>query len=158
MKLVLISAALLFGALASAQTDLEKEKALSAEYLTKMAAEANAQVVDMGVVLRPIFNATSEKFPTVEDTVTVNYHLMDREGKLIEESISSDETISFPLARLIKCWQVAIPKMSVGSFYKITCPSDSAYGDRGTKDGSIKGGAAITFRVTLFGFEKTVQQ
>ncbi len=157
MKLLVIATALLVGVLASAQTDLEKEKAASAEYLAKMAAEPNATVADMGVVLRPIFTATSEKFPSVEDTVTVNYHLTDREGKLIEESITSDETISFPLSRLIKCWQVAITKMSVGSFYKITCPSDSAYGDRGTKDGSIKGGAAITFRVTLFGFEKTQQ-
>jgi FKBP-type peptidyl-prolyl cis-trans isomerase FkpA len=156
MKLLMISAALLIGALASAQTDLEKEKALSAEYLTKMAAETGATVIDMGVVLRPIYAAANEKFPTVQDTVTVSYHLADREGKLIEESITSDEAISFPLGRLIKCWQVAITKMSVGSFYKITCPSDSAYGDRGTSDGSIKGGAAITFRVTLFGFDKTL--
>lgn len=135
-----------------AQSDLEKEKKLSSEYLAKMATEPGAEVIDMGIVIRPIFISPSAKYPKLENTVTVSYHLADREGNLIEESLTGDEAISFPLGRLIKCWQYAIPKMSVGSFYKITCPSDSAYGDKGTNDGSIKGGAALTFRVTLFGF------
>ncbi len=123
MKLLVIFSALFVTTLAFAQTDLEKEKAASAEYLVKMAAEPNAMVGDMGVVIRPIYSSNSGRYPAVADTVTVSYHLADREGTLIEESLTSDEAISFPLVKLIKCWQVAIPKMSVGSFYKITCPS-----------------------------------
>jgi FKBP-type peptidyl-prolyl cis-trans isomerase FkpA len=152
-KLVLIFGALLLSAIASAQSDLEKEKQLSSEYLAKVALEPKAQVIEGGVVLRPLFVSDTSRYPTVADTVIVSYHLSDREGKLIEESLSEDEAFAFPLPRLIKCWQYALPKIAVGSFYKITCPSDTAYGDKGTKDGSIKGGAAITFRVTLFGVQ-----
>ena len=129
--------------------DLEKEKELSRAFLAEMAKEPGAEVTPEGVVVRAIFRSPSAVYPKDSDTVGVSYHLSDREGILIEESISSDEVISFPLNRLIKCWRIAIPKMSVGSYYKISCPSDTAYGDRGAAP-SIKPGAALVFRVTLF--------
>lgn len=132
----------------NAAAQLAEEKRLGAEYLTKMATEKDATVIEQGVVLRPLFISGATQYPTVTDTVKVSYHLTDREGKLIEESLTSDEAIEFPLNRLIKCWQVAIPKMSVGSFYKISCPSDAAYGDKGAGT-DIKPGAALTFRVIL---------
>lgn len=135
---------------AHAETDLEVEKRLSANYLSQMAQEKDAVVIEEGIVIRPIFKSTSTIYPKVEDKVHVSYYLTDREGKLIEESISLDEDVAFPLDKLIKCWQMAIPKMSVGSAYKISCPSDSAYGDRGA-GAEIKPGAALTFRITLFG-------
>jgi len=154
MNWILAASLVLFSFSAYAQSDLEKEKALSATYLELMSKEPGAQVADMGVIIRPLFKSESTEYPSLTDTVTVSYHLVDREGKLIEESITSDEDVSFPLSKLIKCWQVGIPMMSVGSFYKITCPSSTAYGDSGTKNGSIKGGAALTFRVTLFKLKK----
>lgn len=138
-------------AFADESDDLALERQLSAEYLARMATEANAQVVEEGVVIRPIFTAASTVFPQATDMIRVSYHLMDREGHLIEESISADEIVEFPLNRLIRCWQIALPKMSVGSFYKVSCPADTAYGDTGAGDGLIKPGAALTFRLTLFG-------
>lgn len=133
--------------------DVAEEKKLSAIYLQKMTEEVGAQVIDQGIVIRPIFESGSAKFPLVTDTVKVSYHLVDREGKVIDESITADELAVFPLNKLIKCWQIAIPKISIGSFYKVTCPSDVAYGDKGTSDGAIKGGAALTFRLTVYGIE-----
>lgn len=139
---------------AAAQEDLAQEKKLSSEYLEKMAIEPQAQVIESGVVIRPIFQSDSNQFAVVTDTVKVSYHLVDREGKVIDESITGDELAIFPLSKLIKCWQIAVPKVSFGSFYKVTCPSDVAYGDKGTSDGAIKGGAALTFRITMYGIEK----
>lgn len=138
---------------ADAQDDLATEKKLSADYLAKMAAEPSAQVIEQGIVLKPIFEASSEKFAAIEDTVMVSYHLVDREGKVIDESVTADELAIFPLSKLIKCWQIAIPKISFGSFYKVSCPSDVAYGDKGAGD-VIKPGAALTFRITVFGVQK----
>ncbi len=132
---------------------LAEEKKLSAEYLAKMAKEKGAEVTGEGIVVRPIFISDTKNYPTVKDTVTVGYYLTDREGKLIEESTTSDDTATFPLGDLIPCWKIAIPKMAVGSAYKITCPSDTAYGDKGAGE-TIKGGAALTFRITLFGIAK----
>lgn len=133
--------------------DIAEEKKLSAVYLQNMADEANAKVIEQGIVLRPIFESGSGKFAQVTDTVKVSYHLVDREGKVIDESITGDELAVFPLNKLIKCWQTAIPQISIGSFYKVSCPSDVAYGDKGTSDGAIKGGAALTFRLTVYGIE-----
>ena len=141
-------------ALATPEDDLAQEKKVSAEYLEQMAAETNAHVIESGIVLRPIFESGSAIFAVVTDTVKVAYHLVDREGKVLDESVTSDELAVFPLNKLIKCWQMAIPQISVGSFYKISCPSAVAYGDKGAGDGLIKPGAALTFRLTVYGIEK----
>jgi FKBP-type peptidyl-prolyl cis-trans isomerase FkpA len=133
--------------------DLAKEKQLSQEYLHQMAMEPNTQVIESGIILRPIFESGTNQFAKVTDTVKVSYHLVDREGKVVDESITSDELAVFPLNKLIKCWQMAIPKISIGSFYKISCPSDVAYGDKGAGDGAIKPGAALTFRLTVYGIQ-----
>lgn len=134
---------------ADSQDDLLQEKKLSAEYLAKMAIESGAQVINQGIILRPIFVSPSQVFPQITDSIQVAYHLADREGKLIEDSLTSDELAVFPLNKLIQCWQIALPKISVGSLYKLSCPSDTAYGDKGV-EGVIKPGAALTFRVTLY--------
>lgn len=133
--------------------DLAQEKKLSAEYLAKMATEANAKTIENNIVIRPIFESGSNQFAKPTDTVKVMYHLVDREGKVIDESVTADELAVFPLNKLIKCWQIAIPQISIGSLYKISCPSDVAYGDKGTSDGAIKPGAALTFRLTVFGIQ-----
>jgi FKBP-type peptidyl-prolyl cis-trans isomerase FkpA len=132
-------------------SDLETEKKLSAEYLARMAQEPGAQVLEQGVVIRPIFNSGGTVFPKITDQVQVSYHLVDRESRVLDESVTSDELAVFPLSRLITCWQIALPKIPVGSFYKVSCPSSTAYGDGGAGDGAIKGGAALTFRLTLYG-------
>ena len=152
MKLGLSFLIVVFSFMANAgpEEDLALEKKLSAEYLGQMALEPQAQVIDQGIVLRPIYVSDSQKYPTLDDQVQVSYYLVDRTGHVVDESITSDEVVTFPLAKLIKCWQLAIPKMSFGSYYKVSCPSDVAYGDHGAGD-AIKPGAALTFRINLFG-------
>src|SRR4051812_46729537 len=90
---------------AFAQDDLAREKQLSAQYLAEMAKEPGAQVIDSGIVLRPIFDSVSGIFAGAEDVVRVSYLLSDREGKLIEESLTGDALAEFPLNRLIACWK-----------------------------------------------------
>ena len=48
---------------AATPEDVAEEKKLSAAYLQKMSEEAGAQVIDKGIVIRPIFESGSEKFP-----------------------------------------------------------------------------------------------
>jgi len=51
------------------------------------------------------------------------------------------------LSSVIPCWREAIPLIKEGGKSKITCPAESAYGNRGS--GIIPGGAALTFEVEL---------
>lgn len=154
---LILALSLAFSGSAMAQADactgegLALEKCLSSEYLAKVASEPDAKVVEGGVVVRPIFTNAGGAHPKVSDTVTVGYSLLDREGKVIETTANGDELATFPLDRLIPCWKTAVPMMTVGSFFKVSCPSDTAYGDRGAGDGEIKGGAALTFRISLYG-------
>jgi FKBP-type peptidyl-prolyl cis-trans isomerase len=153
MKAIFLSLALAFSLPAGAD-DLAKEKQASADYLARMAQEPMAKAIDQGIVIRPIFESGSGNYAQVTDTVKVAYHLVDRDGKVLDESITADQAVEFPLNKLIKCWQIAVPKIAFGSFYKVSCPSAVAYGDKGAGGGLIKPGAALTFRIQVFGVVK----
>lgn len=130
------------------ESELEKEKKLSAQYLAKMQNEQNATVLKEGVILKPIFTSSSLSFPKPKETLSFAYNLFDREEKLLEESFSKDLLHKAKMSKFLRCWQIALPKIPVGSMAKISCPSDTAWGDVGVP-GHLKPGAAVTFRVFL---------
>ncbi len=147
---ILFLLCLSFSVVATAGSDIstQEEKKLSQEYLQKMAQEPDVQILKDGVVLRKIFQSNSATYPTTQDEVKVLYSGFDREGTIFDSAFLRDAAINFPLARLIPCWQIALPEISVGSVYKITCPTETAYGEKGAGK-IIKPGAAISFRIIL---------
>lgn len=128
--------------------DLATEKSLGEAYVAAMKKEANAIVIEDNIVVRPVFVSGATASPQPTDIIEVMYEGFDREGKVFDSSFLRDQTATFPLNGVIQCWQKAMVKATVGSVYKITCPSDQAYGDTGAS-GFIKPGAAISFRVVL---------
>ncbi len=124
-----------------------KEKAESAEYLKKMAAEPGATTAPTGYVVRTLTEGTGAS-PGPNDTVKVHYHGTLRDGTVFDSSVDRGTPAEFPLGRVIPCWTQALQGMKVGGKYKLTCPSDIAYGDRGSLP-SIKPGAALSFDVEL---------
>lgn len=133
-------------------SELEIEKELSQQYLERVKQEPNTIEIESGVLMRAVFVSDSNVEPLLSDEVTVMYKGYDREGKVFDSSWDRLEPISFNLNRLIPCWQKAITRMTVGSIYKVTCPSDTAYGDTGVHP-VIKGGAALSFDVSLLKIE-----
>ena len=88
----------------------------------------------------------SGRHPTVADTVRLNYR-----GTFIDgtEFDASTEPVEFPLGRLIKGWQVAVPLAGVGDTIEIVLPADLAYGPKGKC--TIPGNATLMFRIELLG-------
>jgi FKBP-type peptidyl-prolyl cis-trans isomerase len=85
----------------------------------------------------------------------VNYHGTLRDGEVFDSSTEKlagsprePEPAKFIINRVIPCWKEAVQKIKVGGKAKITCPSETAYGDRGAPP-KIKPGAPLTFEVEL---------
>jgi FKBP-type peptidyl-prolyl cis-trans isomerase FkpA len=132
----------------------EKEKEDAKAYLEKMQKEEGAEVLKSGIVYKMVTEGTGAT-PAETDTVKVNYHGTLRDGVVFDSSTvkladspREPEPATFPLNRVIPCWTEAVQKIKVGGKAKITCPSDTAYGDRGAPP-KIKPGAPLTFDVEL---------
>jgi FKBP-type peptidyl-prolyl cis-trans isomerase FkpA len=125
----------------------EKEKAASASYLAKAAAEPGAVKTDSGLVYRELTAGTGES-PKATDTVKVNYRGMLTNGTEFDSSYKRNEPTQFALNGVIKCWTEGVQRMKVGGKSMLICPSDIAYGNVGHPP-TIPGGATLTFEIEL---------
>ena len=83
----------------------------------------------------------------VTDTVTVFY-----KGSLLSDGSIFDQTkenpATFPLNRLIKGWQLAVPKINVGGSIKVVIPSGLAYGIR-SRSKDIPANSVLVFDIEV---------
>ena len=95
-------------------------------YLAGLKAEDGWRYEPGGLRWRYVDYAASERSPTVEDTVTVHYAGTFIDGETFDSSFDRGEPATFPLGRLIKGWQIAIPKMGVGDTIEVAIPAELA--------------------------------
>ena len=84
--------------------------------------------------------------PTVRDIVSVNYTGRFVDGQAFDSN-EGQAPVTFPLARLVRGWQIAIPYMGIGDTAEIAVPMELAYGPAG--GGPIPGGATLFFTIEL---------
>jgi FKBP-type peptidyl-prolyl cis-trans isomerase FkpA/FKBP-type peptidyl-prolyl cis-trans isomerase FklB len=128
----------------AAMTQREKDEGKA--FAAKAAEEAGATTTESGVVyleLKPGDGAS----PAATDSVKVHYHGTLRDGEVFDSSIDGDP-VTFALTGVIGCFSEGIQKMKVGGKSKLTCPPDTAYGDRGSPP-KIRPGATLVFEVDL---------
>lgn len=110
-----------------------------------------------GVVTLPsglqykVIKAGKGKSPKATDTVDTHYHGTLIDGTVFDSSIQRGEPVSFPVNRVIPGWTEALQKMKVGDRWQLFIPSDLAYGERGTPDGTIAPHSVLVFDVELLG-------
>ena len=123
-----------------------REKAASAAYLAKAAAEPGVVRTDSGLIYRDMSPGTGGS-PKASDAVKVHYRGTLINGTEFDSSYRRNEPAQFPLEGVIPCWTEGVQKMKVGGKARLVCPSDLAYGDAGRP--SIPGGATLVFEIEL---------
>ena len=116
--------------------------------LDAAAKELGAEVTASGIVYRSIVEGTGAS-PSALDRVRVHYRGTFPDGKEFDSSYARNEPADFPLNRVIKCWTTGVQKMKVGGKAKLTCPSATAYGEKGAGGGEIPPNATLVFEVEL---------
>jgi len=134
---------------ARANAAADKEKAASKDFLAKAAQEKGAQKTASGLVFKVLRPANGPS-PKETDKVKVNYEGKLINGNVFDSSYKRGQPAEFPLNGVIKCWTEGVQKMHVGEEAQLVCPSEIAYGDRGSPP-AIPGGATLIFKVELLG-------
>jgi FKBP-type peptidyl-prolyl cis-trans isomerase FkpA len=127
----------------------EKEKAKT--FLEEKAKEQGAVRTESGLIFKSTQEGTGES-PGPTDVVKVHYKGTLPDGTEFDSSFKRNEPAQFPLNGVIRCWTEGLQKMKVGGKAQLVCPSELAYGDRGTP--GIPGGSALMFDVELLEVQK----
>jgi FKBP-type peptidyl-prolyl cis-trans isomerase FklB len=126
---------------ATAEEQAKVLGAAGAEFLAANATKEGVQVTESGLQFEVISLGEGEK-PSAESTVSVHYHGTLVDGTVFDSSVERGQPAEFPVGGVIAGWTEALQLMPVGSKYKLTIPSELAYGERGA-------GAAIGPHSTL---------
>ncbi|HEY4366332.1 MAG TPA: FKBP-type peptidyl-prolyl cis-trans isomerase [Steroidobacteraceae bacterium] len=132
------------------------EKKAGEEYLAKAAAAPGATKTASGLIYTVIKEGTGAT-PKATDNVKVHYHGTLPNGKVFDSSVERKEPATFPLNGVIPCWTEGVQLMKVGGKSHFVCPSDIAYGDRGSPP-DIRPGSTLIFDVELLAIENPPQQ
>lgn len=124
----------------------QARKTADAAFVTKAAAEPGAIKLESGAVVQTLTPGKGDS-PKATSTVKVHYEGKLTDGTVFDSSIQRGQPVEFPLNGVIPCWTQGVAKMKVGEKARLTCPSDSAYGDQG--QGPIPPGATLIFEVEL---------
>jgi FKBP-type peptidyl-prolyl cis-trans isomerase FkpA len=137
---------------ARATVGAAEEKKKAQAFLDKASAEPGAKRTPSGLVYSEIKPGEGDA-PKPTDKVKVHYHGKLVDGTVFDSSVKRGQPASFPLNGVIPCWTEGVQLMKVGGKSKLICPSDIAYGDRGSPP-TIKPGATLIFEVELLEIEK----
>ena len=72
--------------------------------------------------------------PTIDDQVVIHYRGTLTDGSQFDSSYDRGEPATFPVSGVISGFGEALQLMSVGSHFRVTIPSELAYGEGGSGD------------------------
>ena len=117
------------------------------KYLEENRKKDGVITTESGLQYEIIKSGNGEK-PKPTDQVTVHYHGTLIDGTVFDSSVDRGEPAQFGVTQVIPGWVEALQLMSVGDKWKLTIPSNLAYGERGA-GGVIGPGSTLIFEVEL---------
>ena len=136
-------------ALRSARMDIitQREKDAGRAYLNKMASTSGAITTPSGLLYIPRSSGTGPN-PARNDQVQITYIGRLVNGAVFDSSKERGGPSTISLGLVMPCLSEALQRMQVGGKSRIVCPSEIAYGDRGSLP-KILPGATLEFDLKL---------
>lgn len=125
----------------------EDSKKEGEAFLKKIEGEKGVEKLKSGMMIKTL-NAGTGAQPKATDRVKVHYHGTLIDGSVFDSSVERKEPATFGLNQVIPCWTEGVQKIKVGGKAKLYCPSDLAYGERGSPP-KIAPGSTLVFDVEL---------
>ncbi|MGH8736770.1 MAG: FKBP-type peptidyl-prolyl cis-trans isomerase [Burkholderiales bacterium] len=125
----------------------KKSETQGSALLARAAAEKGATKGAGGIIYRSLREGSGAS-PKADDTVSVNYRGTLPDGEEFDSSYKRGKPTDLPLGGVIKCWSAGLQMMKVGGKAKLTCPPQTAYGERSV-GGVIPPNATLTFEIEL---------
>ena len=99
-------------------------------YLQQNAKQAGVVVTASGLQYEVLQEGTG-KSPMIDDLVLTHYHGTLITGEVFDSSVDRGTPAQFPVSGVIKGWTEALQLMQEGDKWRLTVPSELAYGKRG---------------------------
>ncbi len=120
------------------------------KFLEEAEKQANVKKTESGLLYEVIVAGDPEvKATSSEDVVKVVYHGQLKDGKVFDSSKDRGDTVEFALNRVIPGWTEGMKLIGKGGKIKLWVPSELAYGEYGSGNGSIGANEPLTFEVDL---------
>jgi len=135
------------------------DRAKGVAYLQQNRVKPGVIVLPSGVQYEIIKRSDSMNKPKPKDTVIVNYIGRLTDGTEFESSFKNGQPIVFPygVGGIIQGWTEVLGLMSVGSHWKVTIPSDLAYGEYPRPGSGIPPHSVLVFEMVLEGIKPAVE-
>lgn len=150
MRLTILAAAIAaFVGILSSEDAMAGDLSAAANqaFLAANAAKPNVATRPSGLQYRIIKSGTG-KTPKTSDMVQVTYKGWLIDGKVFDQT-KPGTVAEFPAGRLIPGWVEALSLMKEGDEWELVIPSNLAYGENGTPDGTIPPSQTLVFDMTL---------
>ncbi|MGB8601811.1 MAG: FKBP-type peptidyl-prolyl cis-trans isomerase, partial [Rhizomicrobium sp.] len=151
------SVAVLFATSLGPARAADSPAAVAADTSAALSADANANYLadnakKPGVVTLPglqyeVLKKGTGAVAHRHDCVLVNYKGWLIDGKVFDQT--DGKPVTFPAHLLIPGWTTALQLMHEGDLWRITVPSELAYGSDGTGEGTIPPNQTLVFDVEL---------
>ncbi len=108
----------------------EEQMKAGKEYLEANAKKEGVITLPSGLQYEILTEGNGAK-PSASDNVVCHYHGTLIDGTIFDSSVRRGEPATFGVSQVIKGWVEALQLMSVGSKWRLTIPSELAYGAQG---------------------------
>lgn len=120
---------------------------INSTYLAENGKKDGVTTLPSGLQYEVMTKGEGTVKPASTDQVKTHYHGTLTDGTVFDSSVARGEPITFPVTGVIKGWVEALQLMVVGDKWKLTVPSELAYGAQA--QGQIPANSVLVFEVEL---------